>query len=98
MERLDESYPTVYQLHRSDERIKKKLRKNLRCPQEGSTTVFEISSKPCRISKNDQHVKDATTPYTSNGVSDASFGQMVKEFDSLRDPKTKNRVATFFST
>ena len=77
---------------------RKKLRKNLHCPQEGSATIFEIPSKPCRISKSVQHVEDATTPYASNGVSYASFGQTVKEFDSLRDPKTKNRVVAFFLT
>ena len=95
MKRLDNTYPMVYQLHRSGKRIKSFYAKTLRCPHECNCTVFQITLKPRRISKSVNYMDYSPTPYESNGVSYASFGQAVKKFYSLQDPPAKNRVRAF---
>ena len=77
MERLDDTFRTVYQLHQSDKRIKSFYAKTLRCPHKCSRAIFQITLKPQRISKSVQHMDCSPTPYESNGVSYASFGQAV---------------------
>ena len=75
----------------------KNYAKNARYQQDGSTPFLKFLQTVKNLERV-QNIRDAPTPYESNGVSYASFRQIVKNFDSLRDSKTKNGVFVFFST
>src|SRR4051812_10539396 len=96
MDSLDHTFPTVYQLHSPDKRIKSFSAKTLRCSHKCSSGIFQITLKQRKILKIFQHMDCSPTPYESNGVSYASFQQAVKKFYSLQDPSSKNRVRAFW--
>jgi len=83
MERLIDTFPTVYHTHHSDKRLNRNFQ-NTPAVKVVHRAVFETALNPWAIKRSVQHSKDAPFQYESNGVSYAQFRQTVKKLKRKR--------------